>query len=151
MAERCGRGEDAVYYDHMGTPCRDTRYHRRCSGRWRAEVNLGKDSSGKRKPRLRCPGNQKSQTVQSMQQGALQFSQGAFMAIRNPAIHQDGGWNPVTAAEHLAALSIVARWVRHWDVVHYVPPLPPLGAFSSSALDVTAQQTPRPKAKVADK
>jgi|SRR5215472_312743 len=48
MAERRGRGEDAVYYDHMGTPCRDARYHRTCKGRWRGEINLGKDGSGKR-------------------------------------------------------------------------------------------------------
>jgi hypothetical protein len=48
LAERRGRGEDAVYYDHMGTPCRDSRCHRSCSGRWRAEVSLGKDGAGKR-------------------------------------------------------------------------------------------------------
>jgi hypothetical protein len=47
MAER--RSEDAVYYDHMGTPCRDSEYHRRCSGRWRGEINLGKDGTGKRR------------------------------------------------------------------------------------------------------
>jgi hypothetical protein len=35
-----------------------------------------------------------------------------------------GDWNPVTAAEQLAALSIVARWVRHWHVVRFVPPPP---------------------------
>jgi integrase len=48
VAERRGRGEDAVYYDHMGTPCRDEKFHRRCSGRWRGEINLGRDGSGKR-------------------------------------------------------------------------------------------------------
>ena len=48
MAERRGRSEDSVYCDHMGTVCRDARYHRSCSGRWRGEVNLGKDGAGKR-------------------------------------------------------------------------------------------------------
>jgi len=48
MAERRGRGEDAVYYDHMGTPCKDARYHRTCKGRWRGEISLGTDGAGKR-------------------------------------------------------------------------------------------------------
>ena len=34
------RGE-VVYFDHDGSDCKD-RYHRRCTGRWRAEVNLEK-------------------------------------------------------------------------------------------------------------
>lgn len=40
------RGE-VVYFDHEGADCKD-RYHRRCSGRWRGELNLGKDGRGKR-------------------------------------------------------------------------------------------------------
>ena len=48
MAKRGRRGDDAVYYDHLGTACRDSRYHRTCRGRWRAEVSLGKDGAGKR-------------------------------------------------------------------------------------------------------
>jgi hypothetical protein len=81
------------------------------------------------KPRLRCPGDHTKMTVQSMQRGAMLMSMGAFQAIRNPAAHLTGDWNPVTAAEYLAALSIVARWVRHWDVVRYVPPPPDLNAI----------------------
>jgi hypothetical protein len=59
-----------------------------------------------------------------MQQGALAMAQGCFQAIRNPAHHLTGDWNPVTATEHLTVLSVVARWVRHWDVVRYAPPPP---------------------------
>ncbi len=47
MANRGRRSDDAVYYDHMGTVWRDAKFHRRWSGRWRAEVSLGKDSKGK--------------------------------------------------------------------------------------------------------
>lgn len=61
------------------------------------------------KPRLRCPGDHRSLAVRSMQQGALLMAQGCFQAIRNPAHHLTGDWNPVTAAEQLAALSLVAR------------------------------------------
>lgn len=81
------------------------------------------------KPRLRCPGDHTSMTVRSMQQGALLMSQGVFQAIRNPAVHLDGDWNPVTAAEYLASLSVVARWVRHWTVIKYIAPSPDLNAI----------------------
>lgn len=43
------RGE-VVYFDHEGSDCKD-RYHRRCTGRWRGELNLGKDGQGKRRRR----------------------------------------------------------------------------------------------------
>ena len=43
------RGE-VVYFDHEGCDCKD-RYHRRCTGRWRGELNLGKDGQGKRRRR----------------------------------------------------------------------------------------------------
>jgi hypothetical protein len=86
-------------------------------------------------PRLRCPGDPASMTVRSMQRGAMFMSMGVFQAIRNPAAHMTGDWNPVTAAEQLAVLSIVARWVRHWDVVTYIPPLP-----DSKALSIAIEQ-----------
>jgi Protein of unknown function (Hypoth_ymh) len=76
------------------------------------------------KPRLRCPGDPASQDVRSQQNGALIFSQGCFQAIRNPAHHMTGDWNPVMAFEQLAALSIVARWVSEWDLVQCVSPEP---------------------------
>ena len=43
------RGQ-VVYFDHEGAECRD-RYHRRCTGRWRGELNLGKDGQGRRRRR----------------------------------------------------------------------------------------------------
>lgn len=76
------------------------------------------------KPRLRCPGKRNSQTVRSLQQGALQFSVGVFLAIRNPAHHTIGNGDPVLAFEQLAALSTVARWIEGWDVDKYSPPQP---------------------------
>jgi uncharacterized protein (TIGR02391 family) len=73
------------------------------------------------KPRLRCPGNPKSQTVQSQQQGAMLFSMGCYAALRNPAQHLTGDWNPHTAFQHLAAFSIVAEWVQNWSLVTTPP------------------------------
>ena len=49
---RRGRGTDAVYFDHTtGTECRDSRYHRHCTGRWRGEVSLGYHADGRRNRR----------------------------------------------------------------------------------------------------
>ena len=73
------------------------------------------------KPRLRCPGNPKSQTTQSQQQGAMLFSMGCYAAIRNPAQHLTGDWNPHTAFQHLAAFSIVAQWVQNWQLITVQP------------------------------
>lgn len=71
--------------------------------------------------RLRCPGNPASQSVQSQQQGAQLFAMGWYQAIRNPANHLSGDWNPMTAFHHLAALSLVAGWVDTWQVVFNPP------------------------------
>ena len=74
------------------------------------------------KPRLRCPGDPEDETVRAMQKGAQLFAMGAMMAIRNPAVHWTRNGNPASAAEQLAALSIIARWVRYWDIERYKPP-----------------------------
>jgi uncharacterized protein (TIGR02391 family) len=65
-------------------------------------------------PRLRCPGDEADQTVQSRQRGALQYAVGCFSAIRNPATHEHREWDPQVAIECLAALSVVARWIDDW-------------------------------------
>jgi hypothetical protein len=62
------------------------------------------------------------------------FSIGTFQAIRNPAHHVTGDWNPVLAFHHLAALSQVAYWFRNWDIARYIPPLPDCSAGSSAIL-----------------
>jgi hypothetical protein len=71
---------------------------------------------GPGKPRLRCPGGLDSEGVRSQQVGAFNYSQACFMAMRNPAHHQKGDWNSLTAFHFLVSLSQVATWVRHWDV-----------------------------------
>lgn len=95
-----------------------------------------KPQSGR--PRLRCPGNPESETVKSMQKGAQLVAMGAMMAIRNPAVHWTRNGNPASAAEQLAALSVIARWVRYWDVVRYTPPVP----TSAEWLDSMAKDRP---------
>jgi hypothetical protein len=68
------------------------------------------------RPRLRCPGDHASPTVQSRQRGALQYASGCFSAIRNPATHEHGEWDQETALECLAALSLLARWIDDWAI-----------------------------------
>lgn len=86
------------------------------------------------KSRLRCPGNEASETVRSQQEGARAFAIGAFQAFRNPSHHVAGDWNPVTAFHHLTAFSQIAHWFRYWDIVSYLPPLPDLGAINTISL-----------------
>ncbi|HEX7122374.1 MAG TPA: TIGR02391 family protein [Gemmatimonadaceae bacterium] len=68
------------------------------------------------KPRLRFPGDRDSPTWTSRQAGALNFGQGCFMGLRNPATHEDEDWEEQVALESLAALSVLARWINECDV-----------------------------------
>lgn len=69
------------------------------------------------KPRLRWPGDDTDLTVKAMRTGVLQFSQGCFAAIRNPATHGTTDMAPQEALEQLAILSTLARWIDACDVV----------------------------------
>lgn len=69
------------------------------------------------KPRLRWAGADDDLTVKAMRAGILNFSQGCFMAIRNPATHGTDDLPRQVALEHLAVLSTLARWIDGCDVV----------------------------------
>ncbi len=78
----------------------------------------------KGRPRLRPPrSNANQDTVTSLKEGAHRLAMGVMMAIRNPATHETGNGNPITCAEQLATLSMVARWVGSWIVDRYIPPV----------------------------
>jgi integrase len=47
MTERRSKGDDAIYFEHDG-PCKDSTRHRRCPGRWRGEITLGRSPEGRR-------------------------------------------------------------------------------------------------------
>jgi len=72
------------------------------------------------------------ESVHSQQEGARAFCIGTFQAIRNPAHHLSGDWNPMTAFHHLVALSQVAHYFRDWKVVAYSPPPPDPSKLTSS-------------------
>jgi uncharacterized protein (TIGR02391 family) len=90
------------------------------------------------KPRLRCPGDPTSPTVRSMQEGALHFAMGCYLAFRNPAAHGTRDWNPVTAFQQLAAFSIVAGWIDDWTVEYAPLPPPTLTPEQAQALSTLA-------------
>lgn len=69
------------------------------------------------KPRLRWPGEDTNLTVKAMRAGTLQFAQGCFMAIRNPATHGTDEANRQEALEQLAVLSTLARWIDKCELV----------------------------------
>jgi uncharacterized protein (TIGR02391 family) len=60
--------------------------------------------------RLHLPGDKSSDTWRSRQEGLHLLAQGAFAGIRNVAAHTDHDWSEQVALEHLAVLSVVARW-----------------------------------------
>ncbi|WP_442930414.1 TIGR02391 family protein [Mycobacterium sp. NBC_00419] len=56
-------------------------------------------------------------TVKAMRTGLLQFSQGCFAAIRNPATHGTTEMAPHLAMEQLAILSTLSRWIDQCDLL----------------------------------
>ncbi|PZE24546.1 TIGR02391 family protein [Curtobacterium sp. MCBD17_028] len=64
------------------------------------------------KSRLRRMTPEDSDTYRSLQRGAMAFAEGVFVGIRNPLSHEvDQEMPEQVALEHLAALSVLARWV----------------------------------------
>jgi Protein of unknown function (Hypoth_ymh) len=60
--------------------------------------------------RLHFPGNHADENWKSRQQGLQHLAQRAFAGIRNIAAHDNAVWTEHEALEHLAVLSVVARW-----------------------------------------
>lgn len=69
------------------------------------------------KPRLRWPGEDTDLTVKAMRTGLLQFGQGCFMAIRNPATHSTAEAVVQESLEQLSVLSTLSRWIDGCHVV----------------------------------
>lgn len=69
------------------------------------------------KPRLRWPGEDTNLTVKAMRTGLLNFSQGVFAAIRNPATHSTEELPKQIALEQLATLSTLARWIDRCELI----------------------------------
>ena len=59
----------------------------------------------------------KSRTWRSRQEGLHLTAQGAFAGIRNIATHTADEWTEQVALEHLAVLSVVARWADETELV----------------------------------
>ena len=60
--------------------------------------------------RLHLPGERADRSWPSRQQGLHLVAQGAFAGIRNVVTHEPVEWDEQEALEHLAVLSVVARW-----------------------------------------
>jgi len=72
------------------------------------------------------PGDKSSRTRKSRQEGLHLLAQGAFAGIRNVATHTGDELPEQVALEHLAVLSVVARWAEETKVVtgHQAPRQP---------------------------
>lgn len=67
--------------------------------------------------RLHLRGDKSSKIWKSRQDGLHLLAQGAFAGIRNVATHSAEEWSEQVALEHLAVLSVVARWSDETEVV----------------------------------
>jgi len=67
--------------------------------------------------RLHLPGDKAGRTWKSRQEGLHLLAQGAFAGIRNVATHTGDEWTEQVALEHLAILSVVARWADETEVI----------------------------------
>ena len=67
--------------------------------------------------RLHLAGDKSSKTWRSRQEGLHLLAQGAFAGIRNVATHTHDEWPEQVALEHLAVLSVVARWADETKVI----------------------------------
>jgi hypothetical protein len=67
--------------------------------------------------RLHFPGDKTTKTWRSRQDGLHLMAQGAFAGIRNVATHTEDEWTEQVALEHLAVLSVVARWADETELV----------------------------------
>ena len=67
--------------------------------------------------RLHLAGDKSSKTWKSRQDGLHLLAQGAFAGIRNVATHTNDEWPEQVALEHLAVLSVVARWADETEVI----------------------------------
>ena len=72
---------------------------------------------GPNQVRLHFAGDKSSRTWRSRQEGLHLLAQGAFAGIRNVATHTDDEWPEQAALEHLAVLSVVARWADETKVI----------------------------------
>jgi hypothetical protein len=79
------------------------------------------DAPAQGQTRLHFPGDKTTRNWRSQQDGLHLMAQGAFAGIRNVATHTDVEWTEQVALEHLAVLSVVARWTDETELVKLRP------------------------------
>lgn len=94
-----------------------TRTGSRLNDRALMQMVFASDSPKAGQVRLHVPGDQEDDNWRSRQQGLHLVAQGAFAGIRNIAVHEDASWGEHEALEHLAVLSVVARWADAAELV----------------------------------
>ncbi len=87
------------------------------SGRRLVQQAFSPDPPSASQVRLHFPGDRTSDTWKSRQYGLHLIAQGAFAGIRNVAAHVHDEWPEQVALEHLAVLSVVARWTDETEIV----------------------------------
>ena len=108
-----GRGQAAVSLPaHIAKKAAST-----LSERELVNQALAPSEPGPGQVRLHFAGDKSSRTWRSRQEGLHLLAQGAFAGIRNVATHTGDEWPEQVALEHLAILSVVARWDENADEI----------------------------------
>jgi hypothetical protein len=69
------QGRGTIIFDHEGALCIDSRFHRRCSGRWRGVISRGFGPDGKRR-RYKVSGRTKQDVVDALKKKAEELDAG---------------------------------------------------------------------------
>ena len=70
-----------------------------------------------KEPCLRWPGDPTDRTVRSINEGLRHFAPGAYLLIRNTAVHSTDALSRQDALERLAVLSLLARYVDGCETI----------------------------------
>jgi len=106
VAKRRGRGEDSVFYDHEGTPCKDATFHLSCRGRWRGQIDLGRDATGKRHFR-RVSGRTKTEVYGKLDAAHKEIDRGVTTSATYTVTQAVEDWLTDVMALAVACLAMV--------------------------------------------
>ena len=69
------QGTGSIFFDHEGARCTDSRYHRRCPGRWRGEISKGFWPDGRRR-RYKASGRTKQDVIDALKRKQKELDAG---------------------------------------------------------------------------
>jgi integrase len=85
------QGRGSIIFDHEGAPCIDSKFHRRCSGRWRGVLSRGFGPDGKRR-RYKVSGRTKQDVLNALKQKVEELDAGLSTTRTYRVENAAGDW-----------------------------------------------------------